>query len=385
MKIAIISDTFYPQINGVCNTLGKMTQYMENNNIEYQFYVPKWGENPDLEQANQDNVERYDALKPWFYPECRLAIPSPYNYERLKRSLSNFNPDIVHIVTEFSLGLMGLKAASSLEAALVMSYHTDIPGYLKHYNLPFMANTLSKYLQWFHSFAELNLVPSQHTMEQLKKNGFRDLAFWKRGINCDTFSPAYRSLELREEFGAGKIPLLLYVGRIAIEKELDVLVEAANVMNEKGLHFKLAMIGDGPYRKELEAKQIPNIVFLGYKEGLALQQYYASSDIFVFPSSTETYGNVVLEAMASGLPVVAPLSGGIKENLIDNHNGLKFMPGNYRDMAKKIEELILNKDFREQLAQNARKDAEKKTWAIVFDELFNSYDSLIRRKRIRSA
>lgn len=379
MKIALISDTCYPQINGMSNTLRKMTEYMEKNNIEYRFYVPEW-EDSLLDEPK--NIERYEAMKPWFYPECRIALPNPNNNACLKRSLMSFDPDILHIATEFTMGYMGLKAFQSLDAALVMSYHTDIPGYLRHYNFQFLESAVRKYFHWFHSFAELNLVPSHHTMEQLREQGFNNLAYWKRGIDTAAFSPNNRNTTLKKVLGAETIPLLLYVGRIAVEKELDVLVDAANLLNTRGVAFRLAIVGDGPYREALEAKKIPNIIFPGYKKDRELQQYYASADIFVFPSSTETYGNVILEAMASGLPVIAPYAGGVKENLVDKSNGLVFLTGNPQDMADKMEQLILSEGFRKQLADNARHDVEKKSWEAVFDKLFASYESVIRQKSL---
>jgi glycosyltransferase involved in cell wall biosynthesis len=164
-------------------------------------------------------------------------------------------------------------------------------------------------------------------MIQLQEKGFDNLAFWKRGIDPDQFSPDQRQEEFRRMLGLSDEKILLYVGRISAEKELDVLMEAAEDLNRRRLKYKLVLVGDGPYRQELESREIPNVIFLGYKSGKELQCIYASSDIFVFPSSSETYGNVILEAMASGLSVVAPYAGGIKENLIDRYNGLAFAGG----------------------------------------------------------
>lgn len=374
MRIAIISDTFYPQVNGVSNTFGKMINYMEQHGIDYRFFVPLW---EDVTTIDSGKIQRFESFKPWFYPECRLALPNKKNYSLLKESLDRFQPDIIHIATEFSLGYLALKYARECRAPMVMSYHTDIPSYLKYYNLQIIENAVWSYFRWFHSHALINLVPSQATMAQLQEQGFDKLAFWKRGIDLAGFSPDHRQEEFRNSLALPDEKILLYVGRISTEKELDVLMEAAQDLNHGKCKYKLVLVGDGPYRQELESREIPNVIFLGYKSGQELQRIYASSDIFVFPSSSETYGNVVLEAMASGLPVVAPYAGGIKENLIDNYNGLAFASGQSPDMAEKIRLLLRDDLLTTSLGVNARKSVENKTWESVFNDLFNLYLSYI--------
>lgn len=370
MKIAIVSDTFYPQVNGVSNTFSKMIKYMDQQGIDYRFFVPLW---EDVTLIESNRILRFESFKPWFYPECRLALPNKKNYLRLKDSLDRFQPDILHIATEFSLGYMAMKYAGESRMPMVMSYHTDIPSYLKHYNLQIIENAVWSYFRWFHSHAFINLVPSQATMTQLQEQGFDNLAFWKRGIDLERFSPEHRQEEFRKMLGLTDEKILLYVGRISAEKELDVLMEAAQSLNDGKLKYKLVLVGDGPYRQELEAREIPNVIFLGYKTGQELQHIYASSNIFVFPSSSETYGNVVLEAMASGLPVIAPYAGGVKENLIDHYNGLAFVTGESMDMAEKIRLLLTDDQLSGKIGANARKSVENKTWESIFDDLFNLY------------
>ncbi|NLI91698.1 MAG: glycosyltransferase family 1 protein [Peptococcaceae bacterium] len=378
MKIAIVSDTFYPQVNGVCNTFAKMTEYMDKKGTDYRFYVPLWENQTSIDP---DRVLRFDSFKPWFYPECRMAIPNRRNYIKLKNDLDRFQPEILHIATEFSLGYMALKYAMENGAPTIMSYHTDIPSYLKYYNFQLIENAVWAYFRWFHSYAGINLVPSQATMDQLQAQEFTNLSFWKRGIDLELFSPKHKKEEVRSQIAASGEILLLYVGRISVEKELDVLMKAVKILGDRGLHFKLAVVGDGPYRQELESRRDPNVVFLGYRSGKELQSIYASSDVFVFPSGSETYGNVILEAMASGLPVVAPYSGGIKENLVAGFNGVAFEAGNETDMAEKIEFMIIDKGLRTKLGVNAEKSVEKKTWDSVFEELFLLYSSFLKENR----
>ncbi len=148
MRIAIVSDTFYPQVNGVCNTFNKMINYMDQHGIDYRFFVPLW---EDVTLIESNRIQRFESFKPWFYPECRLALPNKKNYSRLKASLDRFQPDILHIATEFSLGYMALKYARESRMPTIMSYHTDIPSYLKHYNLQIIENAVWSYFRWFHS------------------------------------------------------------------------------------------------------------------------------------------------------------------------------------------------------------------------------------------
>jgi glycosyltransferase involved in cell wall biosynthesis len=378
MKIAIVSDTFYPQVNGVSNTFGKMMAYMDKKGTDYRFCVPLWENLPSLDS---ERILRFESFRPWFYPECRLAVPSRGNYEKLKNYLDRFRPEVLHIATEFSLGYLALKYSRERGIPLVMSYHTDIPSYLKYYNFQLFENAVWAYFRWFHSYALLNLVPSQATLTQLQAQNFSNLSLWQRGIDLERFSPVHRQEEIRRQITAPAKVILLYVGRIAVEKELDVLMEAVKILAARGLPCRLAVVGDGPYRQDLESRQEAGIIFLGYKSGQELQSIYASADVFVFPSSSETYGNVILEAMASGLPVIAPYAGGIKENLQDGVNGLAFVAGDATDMAKKMELLINEKMLRQKLGANARKSVEKKTWDFVYEDLFRRYDAFLQGHR----
>ncbi|KAB3535742.1 glycosyltransferase family 1 protein [Alkaliphilus pronyensis] len=369
MKIAIFTDTYTPQINGVTKTLKKLKDYMDKNGIEYKFFVPAEG-NP-LE--TKETISFY-SIRFLFYPECKIALP---RYGEVKNALDDFKPDIIHIVTPFSVGLKGLKYARENNIPLVSSYHTNFVEYFKFYNLQILENICWSYFNWFHSFCEINFCPSMDTLNKLDRKGIGNLKIWDRGIESDEFSPIKYNKDLRERYVSPNVKLLLYVGRIAPEKELDVLLKAVQILSKKDIPFKLLMVGDGPLYNELKAQNIKNVIFDGYKFGSELQEIYGSSDIFVFPSSTETYGNVILEAMSSGLPVVAPFEGGIKENLKNGNNGLVFNKEDSIDMANKIEMLLKDEKLRVSLANNAREHAMSKSWNKVFQKLFKNYKSVI--------
>ncbi|MCG8482246.1 MAG: glycosyltransferase family 1 protein [Clostridia bacterium] len=291
--------------------------------------------------------------------------------------MHKFKPDIIHLVTPFSMGLMGLKYAKDNNIPLVSSYHTDFPKYLKFYNLEFMENSLWHFFRWFHSNCYINFSPSNDTKEDMEKHGIKNIELWGRGIDTNLFSPNKRSEALKKKYCKHGEKLLLYVGRVSPEKELDVLLDAAKILNEKKVKYQLVVVGDGPTRKELESREIDNITFVGYKSGAELQTYYASADLFTFPASSETYGNVILEAMASGLPVVSPNEGGIKENLIDGYNGLAFEKENPDSMVDKIIALIENDQLQQSIKKNAISYTFSRSWDSIYTNLFKQYHGVI--------
>lgn len=373
MRIAIFTDTFLPEINGVTKTLSKMKKYMDEQEIEYKFFIPG-----DAKDANE-NIVSFNSFSFFLYPERKIAIP---RYKEIKNSLDKFNPDIIFIVTPFAIGLMGFRYAKEKGIPIVSNYSTDFPKYLKHYKLEILQNAVWTFFRWFHSSSHINFCPSIATKLDMENHGIRNVEIWGRGIEINEFSPRKRNQELREKYCIDDEKLLLYVGRIAPEKELDVLIDAVKILNKKKLKFKLLVIGDGPSKQGFEDENIENVVFVGYKRGEELKEYYASTDIFTFPSSSETYGNVILEAMASGLPVVAPFAGGVKENLIDMENGLAFQTGDPEDMAEKIECLLTNSELIDRFGETARKHTLSKGWNEVYSDLFRRFNEVIEAYRV---
>ncbi len=371
MRIAVFSDTVFPQINGVSRVLAKYLEYMDDKNIEYMLFVP------EKKSANdKDNIIHLGGRKFFLYPEIKLALP---RYSKISAYLDAFQPDMIHLLTPFSLGLAGLRYARARIIPLVSSYHTNFDQYLDYYGMPFLLKPTHKYLQWFHSFSQINFCPSRATLAELSDLGIKNLEVCPNGVDLEEFSPAYRNSATRQSLlGENEKPILLYVGRIAPEKNLEVLIKAVSILNDREAPFKLVLVGDGPSRQKWENINIDNVAFLGYKSGRALQEIYASADLFVFPSTTETFGNVILEAMASGLPVVAARAGGVQDNLIDMYNGLSFQPGDPYDMAQAIHQLLSEPDLRARLTCNASQYALSKTWSEIFSEFFTHLDLLLQ-------
>lgn len=370
MRIAFFTDSFDPQINGVTNTLKMLSRYLTRIGIPHLFFAP------DYETGEADDgsfpIVRFKGITPRIYPECRLAFPS---HTRILEELAAFKPDIVHIVTELGIGWAGLKAARALHLPIVMSYHTSFDKYLKYYHLQYLSRPLWAYMRWFHSFALVNLAPSRSTLLELTRNGMGDLALWPRGIDTVRFHPRHRSAEAREALGGDDKLIFLYVGRISVEKGLETLADSIALVNrEYGGEVMWVFTGEGPYLPELTARNIPNAVFTGSRRGDELAAIYASADVFIFPSGTETFGNVVLEAMASGLPVVCTDSGGVTDFTAHDENAVVCPYGSASALAEAAVALLVDTGLRSRLRKQALETANGRTWDSVFESLMSHYE-----------
>lgn len=367
MRVAIFTDTFVPQVNGVARNTGMLAEALEARDIPCIVLSPdtglKIGQVYDLYFSHGFNFP--------FYPECKIALP---NYPEIRRRLDLFRPDLVHLVTEFPMGLCGLRYASRTGIPAVGSYHTNLPQYLSYYGLSFFSAWTWKYLRWFHNRCVINYCPSESSRKLLEDKGFRNLDILGSGVDTLLFSPEKRREYFRTRAGSGKSgTVLLYVGRLAPEKDLDVLMKAYVILRKKYRDIRLVITGDGPMAAELKRDAPPGVTFTGYLHGEELSAAYASGDIFIFPSTTETYGNVIIEAMASGLPVVAPYSGGIKENLVHRHNGLACRPRSVSDMVEAVILLKENPGLRKTLSEQARNHALARSWESVFNGVVDGY------------
>jgi glycosyltransferase involved in cell wall biosynthesis len=266
----------------------------------------------------------------------------------------------IHISTPGTVGLLGLLVARMMNIPVAGTYHTDIPQYVRSLtNDEFLEQAAWSYMIWFYSQMEEVMVPSNGTREQLHSHGLplermKPLPRW---VDTDAYSPELRNPSFWKSRGAGfGRTVLLYVGRVSREKGLEMLVSAFKELVEEGASVALAIIGDGPYRDEMEASLAGTpAMFTGYLAGEQLQLGYASADLFVFPSATDTFGNVVLEAQASGLPVIVSDEGGPHELMIDGETGVVFQAGNTGDLAAAIRAVIADPERRALMGHNARR------------------------------
>lgn len=372
MRIALFSETYLPQRNGVALILDRLVQRLAELKHEVLIAAPAAGGDDEVPPPAGVQVIRVPSVPLYRYPDLRIA--APYS-RRVLRAVRAFRPDVIHLATEYCLGLIGLMAARRLRVPTVASFHTNIPDYLPYYGFAWASAPAWRYLRWFHNRAGLTFCPSDATRRLLHDHGFRDVRIWSRGVDLERYHPGHRSDAARRRHGPPEAVHLLYVGRLTPEKDLGVLFAAyervRRLRPDRQVHLVLA--GDGAYAPRARQMAPPDVTFTGYLEGRHLGEAYASADIFVFPSRTETLGNVVLEALASGLPVIGAAEGGVLENVQDGVNGLLCAPGDPDAFARSILELIDRPTLRRQFVHNARAWAERRSWETAFAPLIAGY------------
>ncbi|KIY21243.1 MULTISPECIES: glycosyltransferase family 4 protein [Mesobacillus] len=367
MKIAFFTDTFYPEINGVARTLKRFTDYLTTHGHLVKVFAP---DNP-REEYVPAHIHRFKSASFFLYPECRIAFP---NYFKIKGELEKFEPDLIHIATPFNLGMMGVYFAKKMNIPLVGSYHTDFDQYLQFYELTLLSGLLWKYMNWFHRPFEKIFVPSQETMSQLTAHDFQNLEIWPRGVDCELFHPFYDKFAVRMRYSIRTKYILSYAGRLAPEKSVAFLLDIdRNLPSELADKVHWLIVGDGPLRAELEQAAPDNMTFCGYLKGQELAEVYSSSDLFIFPSATETFGNVVLESLASGTPVIGANSGGVKSIIQDGVTGRLCQPHDRQEFTEAIVTLLKKDTKRNQMGYEARNYALTQKWGTIFEDVLSHY------------
>lgn len=302
LKFALVTETFKPEINGVAMTLGKIAEHLARRQHSVQVIRPKQS-NKDI-PSNTTNFKEHlvTGMQIPFYKHLKFGFPAK---NRLIKLWSSSKPDVVHIATEGPLGWSALQAAKQLNIPVISSYHTNFHQYSKHYGASFLMRPIESYLRYFHNQTLATLAPTQKVVKELELTGYKNVSIMARGVDTSQFSPSNRSEELRKSWGASNDDLVvIHVGRLAKEKNIHLVLDAFKAIQQSQANAKLVFVGDGPMREAL-AEACPQAVFSGSQQGKALAEHYASADLFIFPSITETFGNVVPEALASGLCVVA--------------------------------------------------------------------------------
>jgi len=310
------------------------------------------------------------------YPELRLAVPRA----SMRAKIEAFRPDVLHLMEPVLLGIGGLYYGLALKIPTVVSYHTNLPAYLSYYKLGFLEGAAWRLIRQRHRHADLNLCTSVATMEELRAHGVERLALWEKAVDAERFHPRAYAQEMRRRLSGGELekPLLLYVGRLSAEKNIGSLRDVLRAM--PGL--RLAIVGDGPMRRELEHyyRGTPTY-FAGYMQGEELAAAYASSDVFVMPSRTETLGLVLLEAMASGCPVVACRAGGVPDAVEDGVTGVLYDPGLPHGLEDGVCAVLGNPTLLEAIREGGRADAEAHSWRRATERLTDCYGQAIEIRR----
>ena len=313
------------------------------------------------------------------YPELKLGLPGA----AVSDALDSFKPDLIHVVNPAVLGLGGIWLAKTNGIPLVASYHTHLPKYLEHYGMGMLEPLLWELLKAAHNQALLNLCTSTAMVKELSEKGIQNTALWQRGVDTDIFRPDLRKNTMRKKL-LGKFSdegaLLIYVGRLSAEKQIERIKPVLDALPKA----RLALVGDGPYRNQLEKifEDTPT-TFVGYLSGEELASAYASGDAFLFPSSTETLGLVLLEAMAAGCPVVGANKGGIPDIITDGMNGCLYDPDGDNNGTESLilatEKLLGDKSERQEMRNAARAEAERWGWPAATEQLRKFYQKILNK------
>ena len=368
MRIALTTETWLPKRDGITRTLCHLLEHLERQGHEALLFAPEGG----ADRHGATRVVGLPACGLPVYPGLRLAG----GQRRLAAELAAFAPDLLHLIGPVWLGRAALRSARALELPVISSYHTDLPAYAGSYRLPFLREFAWTWLRRLHNQTDRTLAPSRFTCTQLEAQGFQRVGIWAGGVDSEHFHPrrADAAWRLRLSGGEPERPLLICVSRLAAEKRLEWLRELVVARPE----LRLALVGEGPRRGELERLFAGTpTVFTGHLDGDALAAAYASADLFVFPSVTETFGNVVFEAMASGLPVVAADVGGQVEHVQPGLNGLLFRAEDPASLVSNAAALLADPERCRELGRNARRYAEARPWAACLDGLLEEYGLLI--------
>jgi glycosyltransferase involved in cell wall biosynthesis len=364
MRIALMTESFLPKIDGIVTMLTKTVECLRQSGDEVLIFAPSGG--PD--ELFSAEVVGMPSIPFPLYPELRLALPRASMRTRLKA----FDPEILHLFEPALLGVGGLYYGNVLKVPLVVSYHTNLPAYLRYYKLGAIEELTWKLMLERHRRANLNLCTSTAMIHDLQSHGVNDLVLWERAVDSNLFRPSARSAEMRDFLSNSEPekPLLLYVGRLSAEKDVAKLRDVLRAIPEA----KLAIVGDGPLRRDLERHfKGTSAFFTGYLRGEELASAYASADLFVLPSKTETLGLVLLEAMASGCPVVACRAGGVPDAVQDGVTGLLFEPADPHGLVNAVKRALASHSDLDAIRVRARQDVEQHSWEGATYQLRQHY------------
>jgi phosphatidylinositol alpha 1,6-mannosyltransferase len=377
MKVAYFTESLFPLVDGVSRTLGQLFGTLEARGVDFRVWSPFV---PGPQVSWRDRVRPVPYVRFPLYPDYRVSLPWGHG---AGGALEAWDPDVVHVVSPTPLASWAQRWARRRGVPVVSSFHTHFVSYFSYYRVPWLEGAGWAMLRRFYGRCDAVYVPSRRMMAELEENGVAvgRMELWSRGIDLARFSPAHRSREMRDAAGADDdTPVVLLVSRLVKEKDLADLVEMSRILSAGGERFRLVLVGDGPMRAELQAA-LPDAHFAGHQEGEALGRWYASGDVFVFPSTTETFGNVVLEAMASGLPAVVVDRGGPPDLVDEGVTGFIAPPNEPAALAERVRRLLRDRELRARMGAVAVAAAADRDWSVINGRLLDSYARVARAKR----
>ncbi len=366
LKIALVTETYLPEVNGVAITIGRMVHGLRQRGHRIHMIRPRQHKNDISAEENTYRETLVSGMPILGYPELKSGLPAKGLLLRLWKQQ---RPDIVHIATEGPLGWSALSAARKLNIPVSTDFHTNFHSYTQHYGISLLKKPIAAYLRHFHNKAACTLVPTVSLQQQLEHEGYQNVLVVSRGVDTELFHPAKRSVALRSSWGADEeTPVVMLVSRLAPEKNLHVVIQAFELMRKVNPVARLVMVGDGPARAKIQ-KQHPHVIFAGMQTGEALAQHYASGDIFLYPSLTETYGNVTVEAMASGLATIAYDYAAARQHIRHDMNGLLVPFDDTAAFVTQAKALITDMARVQRLRHAARHTVETLTWEHIMGQM----------------
>lgn len=370
LRVALFTGNYNHIRDGVSLTLNRLVSFLESQGIPVLVFGPTV-KNPALKHCGEFVPTPSIPMLVKGRSEYRITTTFPdYARERLEK----FKPTIIHLATPDSLGLSAMKWAQANKVQVVSSYHTHFTSYFKYYKLDMIEFLAWRYLNWFYKQSAHVYVPSQSMIEELLREGIEaDMKIWARGVDTELFNPNKRDMDWRRSVGFNDDEIVVtFVSRLVWEKELGTFVESVKRVQQKNKKVRALIVGDGPVRSEVE-EMLPQAHFAGFVKGEDLARAYASSDVFNFPSHTETFGNVTLEAMASGLPCLVADAIGSKSLVEDGKNGFWAEQESLKDFTLKLEQMVSDPVLLKEMGEHSRKRALSFEWSAINSNLVNNY------------
>lgn len=367
MHLALVTETYAPEINGVAMTLGRLVDGLAARGHQVTIIRPRQRhESPRFSVTHRlaSRQIRLPGVPVPGYPQIRFGLPARFRLQELWRRTP---PDLVHVATEGPLGASAITAARNLGVPVTSSFHTNFDQYTRNYRLGWLAGLVAAWLRRVHNRTARTFVPTRELARRLEQAGYQNVRLLSRGVDIDLFSPQRRDPALRQAWGARpNDPVVIHVGRIAAEKNYQLLFRAFDRLRQDTPNARLVLVGDGPMLARYQSQR-PDAVFTGFYTGINLARHFASGDIYLHPSVTETFGNVITEAMASGLAVAAFDLAAAHEFIRHGANGLIAAPGDEPSFLHQAAALGQDPELRARLSRAARATAEGLGWSQVIE------------------
>lgn len=367
LRVLVVAESFLPQINGVTNSVRRVLEHLQVEGYHAELVAPT---GPESYAGFQ--VQRARGANLPFYPDFRLGLETR---RRLRAVMSRYRPDVVHIASPATLGYQAARAAHELGIPTVAIYQTDLVGFAERYDLPGGARAMAGLTRRIHLHVDRTLAPSTASIDQLRRLGVPEVYRWGRGVDLAAFHPRHRDEALRRRIAPDGRLLVGYVGRLAAEKELDLLRHLAD-----DPRYALVLVGGGPDEPRLRQLLGERATFLGLLHGDDLSRAYASLDLFVHTGRYETFCQSAQEALASAVPVVAPAAGGPVDVVADGATGLLYRPGDGADLAASVDRLASDAALRATMGATALRAVQERSWFAINEQLLEHYRAVLGRR-----